>query len=84
MFSCGKIGVKTADEVLVRVPMRLGCANATKGNADENTSKGDLSGIIKDLNATCHEYERENARRSICRVGYMFRISNQLLPSQSR
>lgn len=72
MYSCGKIGAKTADEVLVRVPLRLrgvGSTNATESNADENTSKGDLSGIIKDLNATCHEYERENARRSICRVG---------------
>lgn len=71
MFSCGKIGAKTADEVLVRVPLRLhgvGSTNATESNADENSSKGDLSGIIKDLNATCHEYERENARRSICRV----------------
>ncbi|KAH0836428.1 Nup85 nucleoporin-domain-containing protein [Lanmaoa asiatica] len=72
MFSCGRIGAKTADEVLVRVPLRLngvGCTNAMESNADENSSKGDLSGIIKDLNATCHEYERENARRSICKVG---------------
>lgn len=71
MFSCGKIGAKTADEVLVRVPLRLHgveSTNATESNVDENPSKGDLSGIIKDLNATCHEYGRENARRSVCRV----------------
>ncbi|KAF8449374.1 Nup85 nucleoporin-domain-containing protein [Boletus edulis BED1] len=71
MYSCGKIGAKTADEVLVRVPLRLhgvGSSNATENNADEHVSKGDLSGIIKDLNATCHEYERENVRRSICRI----------------
>jgi len=72
MYSCGEIGAKTADEVLMRVPLRLhgvGSTDATESNADERSRKGDLSGIIKDLNATCHEYERENARRSICRVG---------------
>ncbi|KAG9309470.1 Nup85 nucleoporin-domain-containing protein [Chiua virens] len=71
MFSCGKIGAKTADEVLVRVPLRLhgaGSTNATESNGGEGSNKGDLSGIIKDLNATCHEYERENARRTICRI----------------
>lgn len=71
MYSCGKVGAKTADEVLVRVPLRLhgvGSTNASESNTDGRSNKGDLSGIIKDLNATCHEYERENARRSICRV----------------
>ena len=68
MYSCGKIGAKTADEVLVRVPLRLHGVGPTERNAGERSSKGDLSGIIKDLNATCHEYERENVRRSICRV----------------
>jgi nuclear pore complex protein Nup85 len=73
MYSCGKIGAKTADEVLVRVPLRLhsvGSTNTAERNTGERSSKGDLSGIIKDLNATCHEYERENARRSICRVEF--------------
>ncbi|KAF8552731.1 hypothetical protein OG21DRAFT_1477631 [Imleria badia] len=71
MYSCGKIGAKTADEVLVRVPLRLhgaGSTDATESNVDERSGKGDLSGIIKDLNATCHEYERENARRTICKI----------------
>lgn len=71
MYSCGKIGAKAADEVLVRVPPRLhgiGSTNATESNTGENASTGDLSGIIKDLNATCREYERENARRTICKV----------------
>lgn len=70
MFSCGKIGAKTADEVLVRIPLRshgVGSTNAAE-RSDENSGKGDLSVVIKDLNATCHEYGRENARRSICRV----------------
>lgn len=71
MYSCGNIGAKTADEVLVHVPLKshgTGSTNAPESNADEHTSKGDLSGIIKDLNATCHEYQRENVRRSVCRV----------------
>lgn len=82
MYSCGKIGAKTADEVLMRVPLRLhgvGSTNAMESNADERSRKGDLSGIMKDLNATCHEYERENARRSICRVGSLGCVSNQSL-----
>lgn len=72
MFSCGKVGANTADEVLVRVPLKLhgtASTNAAESNADDRSSKGDLSGIIKDLNATCHEYERESTRRNICRVG---------------
>ncbi|KAF9244099.1 Nup85 nucleoporin-domain-containing protein [Melanogaster broomeanus] len=71
MFSCGKIGAKTADEVLERVPLRLhGPASTTtpKTNADGDFNKGDIAGIIKDLNATCHEYEREIVRRTVCRV----------------
>lgn len=84
MYSCGKIGAKTADEVLIRVPLRLhgvGSTNATESNVDERSEKGDLSGIIKDLNATCHEYERENARRTICRVeSYGLRLRSVTYP----
>ncbi|KAF9219749.1 hypothetical protein BS17DRAFT_375656 [Gyrodon lividus] len=71
MFSCGKIGAKTADEVLVRVPLRLhspGSNTTGENNANGDFNKGDFAGVIKDLNATCHEYERENVRRTVCRI----------------
>jgi nuclear pore complex protein Nup85 len=71
MFSCGKIGARTADEVLVRVPLRLyspGSTTTLESNAGAGSDTGDLAGVIKDLNATCHEYQREGVRRTVCRV----------------
>ncbi|KAF8842387.1 hypothetical protein BDN67DRAFT_899400 [Paxillus ammoniavirescens] len=71
MFSCGKIGARTADEVLVRVPLRLhspGSTTTLESNASAGSNKGDLAGVIKDLNATCHEYQRESVRRTVCRI----------------
>ncbi|KAH7885796.1 Nup85 nucleoporin-domain-containing protein, partial [Phlebopus sp. FC_14] len=72
MFSCGRIGAKTADEVLLRVPLRLYSPGlkiqAAEGNNEESSLEGDLSGIIKDVSATCHEYQRESIRRTVCRI----------------
>ena len=71
MYTCGKIGASTADEILVRVPLRLhGKPSSAAEGADNEIvpDKGDLSAIVKDINATCHEYQREAVRRKVCRV----------------
>lgn len=69
MYSCGKVGTATADEILVRVPLRLQSkpSNANDGG-DSQADQGDLSAIVKDVNATCHEYQREAVRRTVCKI----------------
>jgi len=74
MFSCGEIGIKSADEVLMHVPLRLGSTesivqNEGEKNGANSLKSGDLAGVVKDINATCYEYQREEVRRTICRVG---------------
>ncbi|KAG1817067.1 Nup85 nucleoporin-domain-containing protein [Suillus subaureus] len=73
MFSCGEIGVRSADEVLMHVPLKLrfvGSITHGQGeqNGADNLKSGDLAGVIKDINATCYEYQREEVRRTICRI----------------
>lgn len=70
MYSCGKIGAATADEILVRIPLRLHSkpSDAMEDGDHTNADEGALSAIIKDINATCREYQREAVRRTICRV----------------
>jgi nuclear pore complex protein Nup85 len=69
------MGKQQADEVLVRVPLRL----YEKANITTNDADGDLEnapsletqpvvGVLKELNETCSEYQREATRRTICRV----------------
>ena len=84
--TCGEAGKEMADEVLVRVPLGLKSLHGTKGKAqDENIpysmtidtddqGTGDLSEVVKELNATCFEYGRENARRMICSVSKLVMI----------
>ena len=79
LCTCGIIGKEAADQVLIRVPLNLH-ASSSKGKrreGAENTSEdmddgqiedGDLSGVVKELNATCFDYQREPVRRLICRV----------------
>jgi nuclear pore complex protein Nup85 len=73
MFSCGETGVRSADEVLMRVPLKLrSVGSITHGQGEQNGANnlksGDLAGVIKDINATCYEYQREEVRRTICRI----------------
>lgn len=71
MYTCGKIGASTADEILLGVPLRLqGKPSSTTEGGDNEIvpDKGDLSAIVKEVNATCHEYQREAVRRTVCRV----------------
>ncbi|KDR68007.1 hypothetical protein GALMADRAFT_79171 [Galerina marginata CBS 339.88] len=62
MYSCGEIGQRRADEVLLRVPLRL------HEQKSDQIRAGDIVGVLKDVNKTCFEYKRENVRRTVCRI----------------
>ncbi|KAH7905644.1 nucleoporin Nup85-like protein [Hygrophoropsis aurantiaca] len=64
MYSCGDIGTRGADEVLTRVPLKI---EGTR-EADGSLNVDDLAKIVKDINATCYEFQREEVRRVVCRV----------------
>ncbi|KAF9444472.1 hypothetical protein P691DRAFT_677501 [Macrolepiota fuliginosa MF-IS2] len=76
MYSCDEIGKQQADEVLMRVPLRLyDKSNAITSTeteaAEEAMAHADTDavvGVLKELNETCSEHQREATRRTICRV----------------
>ncbi len=80
MYACGDIGRLRADEVLLRVPLRLQTQNhqpksqlegvGESGEGDENgeVKTGDVVGVLKEINETCLEHQREEVRRTVCRV----------------
>lgn len=88
LCTCGDIGQEMADEVLLRIPLKVDDLLAAGKHSDpsrdvpmevegvKQEEEGDLSGIVQELNATCHEYQREHTRRTICRVECLY-------PSQS-
>ena len=59
-----------ADEVLVRVPLRLQKQSEPAGaSQDANLlHNGQLSEVLRSVNETCREYGREEVRRAVCRV----------------
>ncbi|KAG5352127.1 hypothetical protein C0989_003595 [Termitomyces sp. Mn162] len=64
MYSCGDVGKLQADEVLLRVPLRLG-----ENGPHRETQSGDIAIILKDVSQTCLTYRRELVRRTVCKVG---------------
>ena len=71
LCSCGEIGNARADEVILRVPLHLHRAaveNDSEPSDDRNIRAGDVIGVLKEVNATCFEYKREEVRRTVCRV----------------
>ena len=82
LCTCGDVGREIADEVLTRVPLNIsdlvssstgkrptgGVPMEVESNIQDGS--GDLSGVVKELNATCHDYHRERTRRTICKVGF--------------
>ena len=70
MYSCGEIGKEMGDQVLMRVPLRLEQPKdaAAAGEEAARIRSGQLAGVLKDINETCFEYQREEIRRLVCRV----------------
>lgn len=70
MYSCGEVGKQQADEVLLRVPLRL--HEQTDPSFERGIKAGDVVGALKDVNQTCFQYHREGVRRTVCRVGFIY------------
>ncbi|KAJ6591607.1 Nup85 nucleoporin-domain-containing protein [Mycena vulgaris] len=69
MYSCGDVGKERADEVLIRVPLRLNDKSPILHGGDEGKIRaGNIVGVLKDVNQTCFDYRREAARRTVCRI----------------
>ena len=74
LCSCGDTGKEMADEVLIRVPLQLERLARRAQDAEttnDDTAKiraGDLAGVLKDVNTSCYEHQREGARRAVCKV----------------
>jgi nuclear pore complex protein Nup85 len=73
MYSCGEIGTKSADEVLLRVPLRLVNESSSAGEPriDAQIRAGEVAGILKVVNESCLEFQREHVRRTVCKVGFL-------------
>lgn len=70
MYSCGNVGKERADEILLRVPLRL-----QEQDSEENKIRaGDVVGVLKDVNQTCFQHKREAVRRSVCRVRFFYLV----------
>lgn len=74
MCSCGDVGKEMADEVLIRVPLQL-VHQSSKAQGADTTDVGDtpaylsaLEGVLKDVNTSCYEHQREGARRVVCKI----------------
>ncbi|KAJ8482613.1 hypothetical protein ONZ51_g5233 [Trametes cubensis] len=70
MYSCGEVGRGMADQVLMRVPLHLEAPKDADAAGEEaaRIRAGHLAGVLKDVNETCFEYQREEIRRMVCRI----------------
>jgi nuclear pore complex protein Nup85 len=66
LYSCGNVGRKTGDEILMRVPLRL---HKKEKELEEKFRAGEVVGVMKAINESCLEHKRETVRRAVCRVG---------------
>ena len=59
-----------ADQVLMRVPLHLQLSAKEGTPADEASQirSGDIVGVLKQVNESCAYYQREGARRVVCKV----------------
>lgn len=73
MYSCGDVGKSQADEILLRVPLKLQEQNSDR-KINSRIRAGDVVGALKDVNKTCFQYKRENVRRTVCRVSVVLSI----------
>lgn len=70
LCTCGDIGKNMADEVLLRVPLRLASPKDSNAANEESARirSGDLAGVLKEVNASCFDHGREEVRRMVCKV----------------
>ncbi|KAI0774773.1 Nup85 nucleoporin-domain-containing protein [Trametes elegans] len=70
MYSCGVVGQGMADQVLIRVPLRLERPKDPNAAGEETLRirAGHLAGVLKDIHETCFEYQREEIRRIVCKI----------------
>jgi nuclear pore complex protein Nup85 len=86
MYSCADIGKERADEILIRVPLRLDKQNEVAANPGERQAaakvlSGEVVGVLQEVNKACFEHQRERTRRTICRVRIvLFRCDHQRIP----
>ncbi|KAF8713566.1 hypothetical protein AX14_012920 [Amanita brunnescens Koide BX004] len=66
MYSSGDVGKNMADQILLHVPLKL----QEQNNSDlgQRIREGDVVGVLKDVNETCFQHQREAVRRTICRI----------------
>ncbi|KAF8343506.1 Nup85 nucleoporin-domain-containing protein [Amanita rubescens] len=57
------VGKGMADQILLRVPLKL-----REQNDSDRIREGDIVGVLKDVNETCFQHQREAVRRTICRI----------------
>jgi nuclear pore complex protein Nup85 len=62
MYSCGDIGRERADEILVRVPLKL------HPSETPSTPEEAIAQAVKEISEVCFNYQREAVRRTVCRV----------------
>ncbi|KAH6910043.1 Nup85 nucleoporin-domain-containing protein [Coprinopsis sp. MPI-PUGE-AT-0042] len=67
MYSCGNIGRRRGDEVLLHIPLHLH-EKASEPHAAEKIRAGELAGTLKDINEACLRYQREGVRRTVCKI----------------
>jgi len=73
LYSCGDVGKARADEILMRVPLRLTQQEETSGELIETggvrrIKAGHVVGVLQKVNETCLEHQREAVRRTICKI----------------
>lgn len=72
MYSCEEVGKQRADEILLRTPLRL-----HEPNVEGEIQAGDVVGVLKNVNQTCFEYQREAVRRTVCRIAAQMLIQEK-------
>ncbi|CAL1715565.1 unnamed protein product [Somion occarium] len=67
LCTCGPVGHEMADQVLMRVPLKLQAPKDSDAANEESARirAGILDGVLKDVNTACFEHQREAVRRMI-------------------
>ena len=78
MYSCGEVGKRCGDEVLVHVPLKLH-EQASDTSSGVRIRSGDVIGTLKEINQACLQYRREGVRRTVCKVKSVSFVDRDLL-----